>query len=380
MMKKFLNSWKFILSIVILFVLVLSFVLYNYFFKSKVVDLDKIDYKSLDDSNLQNLMMENIYSGLEANLSSDDYVIKSIAMTYISKEYIEELNYNNKSNIYFGFTLSELANMFQDKKYVFTVNDKNETIVKEFEFSNDNYKRMLSNVCIGTGIILGCATISILSTGTAVSAIFMMSAKTATTMALSSAVIDGVLSYGVEYIKTGNTEKALNEGLLNSTEGFKMGAIMGAVSSGSVEIASQLNQSKKFKNLNPVKRGQECEKIAYNKYGGKQQQSYLNGNIVSSDTNGSVRPDLTRYVDGHLEAIEIKNYNLNSSTSRRNLIKVLKEQVAERKRHLPKGSTQRICLVTKGRNYNKKFINSFIKQIQNELRDVFHNIPIEVIY
>lgn len=124
MMKKFLNSWKFILSIVILLVLVLSFVLYNYFFKSKVVDLDKIDYKSLDDSNLQNLMMENIYSGLEANLSSDDYVIKSIAMTYISKEYIEELNYNNKSNIYFGFTLSELANMFQDKKYVFTVNDK----------------------------------------------------------------------------------------------------------------------------------------------------------------------------------------------------------------------------------------------------------------
>ena len=140
MMKKFLNSWKFILSIVILLVLVLSSVLYNYFFKSKVVDLDKIDYKSLDDSNLQNLMMENIYSGLEANLSSDDYVVKSIAMTYISKEYIEELNYNNKSNIYFGFTLSELANMFQDKKYVFTVNDKNETIVKEFEFSNDNYK------------------------------------------------------------------------------------------------------------------------------------------------------------------------------------------------------------------------------------------------
>ena len=371
MMKKFLNSWKFILSIVILLVLVLSSVLYNYFFKSKVVDLDKIDYKSLDDSNLQNLMMENIYSGLEANLSSDDYVVKSIAMTYISKEYIEELNYNNKSNIYFGFTLSELANMFQDKKYVFTVNDKNETIVKEFEFSN---------VCIGTGIILGCATISILSTGTAISAIFMMSAKTATTMALSSAAIDGVISYGVEYIKTGNTEKAFNEGLVNSTEGFKIGAIMGAVSGATFEIASQLNQSKKFKKLNPIDRGQEGEKIVYNKYGGRQQEAYLNGNIVSSNTNGSVRPDLIRDVKGHLEAIEIKNYNLDSSISRRNLIKVLKEQVAERIRHLPKGSTQRICLVTKGRNYNKKFINSFIKQIQNELSDIYYNIPIEAIY
>ena len=380
MMKKFLNSWKFILSIVILLVLVLSFVIYNYFFKSKVVDLDKIDYKSLDDSNLQNLMMENIYSGLEANLSSDDYVVKSIEMTYISKEYIEELNYNNKSNIYFGFKLSELANMFQDKKYVFTVNDKNETIVKEFEFSNDNYKRMLSNVCIGTGIILGCATISILSTGTAVSAIFMMSAKTATTMALSSAAIDGVLSYGVEYIKTGNTEKAFNEGLVNSTEGFKIGAIMGAVSGATFEIASQLNQSKKFKKLNPIDRGQEGEKIVYNKYGGRQQEAYLNGNIVSSNTNGSVRPDLIRDVKGHLEAIETKDYNLDSSTSRRNLIKILREQVAERIKHLPKGSTQRICLVTKGRNYNKKFVNDFIKQIQNELRDVYPNIPIEAIY
>ena len=59
---------------------------------------------------------------------------------------------------------------------------------------------------------------------------------------------------------------------------------------------------------------------------------------------------------------------------------MLKEQVAERIRHLPNGSTQRICLVTKGRNYNKKFVNDFIKQIQNELRDVYPNIPIEAIY
>ena len=183
-----------------------------------------------------------------------------------------------------------------------------------------------------------------------------------------------------EYIKTGNTEKAFNEGLLNSTEGFKMGAIMGAVSGATFEIASQLNQSKKFKKLNLIDRGQEGEKIAYNKYGGRQQEAYLNGNIVSSNTNGSVRPDLIRDVKGHLEAIEIKNYKLDSSTSRRNLIKILREQVAERIIHLPKGSTQRICLVTKGRNYNKKFVNDFIKQIQNELRDVYPNIPIEAIY
>ena len=140
-----------------------------------------------------------------------------------------------------------------------------------------------------------------------------------------------------------------------------------------------MNQSKKFKNLNSVKRGQEGEKIVYNKYGGKQQESYLNGNIVISKTDGSVRSDLIREVNCHLEAIEIKNYNLDSPTSRRNLIKVLKEQVAERIRHLPKGSTQRICLVTKGRNYNKKFINSFIKQIQNELSDIYYNIPISSI-
>ena len=104
-----------------------------------------------------------------------------------------------------------------------------------------------------------------------------------------------------------------------------MGAIMGAVSGATFEIASQLNQSKKFKKLNPIDRGQEGEKIVYNKYGGRQQEAYLNGNIVSSNTNGSVRPDLIRDVKGHLEAIEIKNYNLDSSISRRNLIKVLKE-------------------------------------------------------
>lgn len=67
--------------------------------------------------------------------------------------------YNSQENIYFGYTLSELANQFQGKKFVFSVDD-GKTVVNEFQEYDDTYDQIIKNVAVGTGVILICVTVS----------------------------------------------------------------------------------------------------------------------------------------------------------------------------------------------------------------------------
>ena len=69
---------------------------------------EKISFTGLDDSQLQDYVIEHLYSGVNAEFTNDDYTIEEISTVYISKEYIEESEYNAKSNIYFGYTLDEI--------------------------------------------------------------------------------------------------------------------------------------------------------------------------------------------------------------------------------------------------------------------------------
>ena len=80
-----------------------------------------------------------------------------------------------------------------------------------------------------------------------------------------------------------------------------------------------------------------------------------------------------------MEAIEVKNYNLNSNASQSYLRKELKRQITDRVNNLPPGTGQRIVLDTKGRNYSKGTINDTIEKIRNALRDVYPDIPIDIL-
>lgn len=342
-----------------------------------VLDSKEIYFTGLDDENLQNYMMENLYSSLNSNFTNDDYQIENISTTYVSKEYIEELNYNSKSNIYFGFTLDELAQQFNGKKYVFEVGENNETTVSEFEEYDNTYVQMLKNVAIGSGVILICTTVSI-ATGGTISIIFAASAKTATEFAVSSFAVSTVISSAVEYYQTGDIQKSLEEGVLDGTESFKWGAILGSVSGGVSETITQLKASKEIKVMNSSQLGARAEARAQLKYGGKDQVSYINGEEVPTSIAGATRPDLIRKVNGKLEAIEVKNYNLDNYWSRQGLYNELERQVTNRVTHLPQGSTQRIVLDVQGRNYSKNRIKEVISQIKNVCKDVYPNIPVDI--
>ena len=199
----------------------------------------KVDFASLDDSDLHRYVQDNLYLELVSQLDSEEYLVENVSTVYISQEYIDELTYNSQPNIYFGYTLEEIDKVYQGTRYVFTINNEGETIVVPFEAYDDTYEQVLKNVAIGTGVILVCVTVSVVSAGAgapAVSMIFAVSAKTGTAFALSSGGLSAVASGIVTGIETGDMDEALKAAALSGSEGFKWGAITGVISGGTTEV------------------------------------------------------------------------------------------------------------------------------------------------
>ena len=196
------------------------------------------EFSDLNDVNLLVYLEDSIYSEIVTALNSEDYFVENVNAIYISKEYLEEVAYNSQENIYFGYTLSELDSYFQGTRYVFTLGDDGQTVVTEFQKYDDTYDQILKNVAIGTGVILVCVTVSIVTYGAgapAVSMIFAASAKTGTIMALSSGVFSGVSAGVVKGIETGDLNESMKAAALAGSEGFKWGAISGTIAGGSGE-------------------------------------------------------------------------------------------------------------------------------------------------
>lgn len=99
---------------------------------------------------------------------------------------------------------------------------------------------------------------------------------------------------------------------------------------------------------------------------------------VSYGTLGATKPDIIREVNGGLEAIEVKNYDLINENNLSSLGNELKRQVSERIVNLPEGSTQRIVLDVKGRNYSPSTLDNAINSIRNKLDSIYYDIPIDV--
>lgn len=197
-----------------------------------------VDFNSLDDAELQRYVQDNIYNELVAQLDSDEYFVENVSAVYISQEYIDELTYNSKPNVYFGYTLEEIDAVYQGTRYVFTMSEDGDTIVVPFEEYDDTFEQVIKNVAIGTGVILICVTVSVVSGGAgapAVSMIFAASAKSGTIFALSSGGLSTVASGVVTGIETGDMDEALKAAALSGSESFKWGAITGVISGGATE-------------------------------------------------------------------------------------------------------------------------------------------------
>ena len=136
---------------------------------------------------------------------------------------------------------------------------------------------------------------------------------------------------------------------------------------GTVEIADDL----------PAWR--QAELRALNEYGGYEQLSYLKGEQVSAFTDGATRPDIVRNLGDHIEAVEVKFYNLDDPSSVRVLLKEIRREVTDRVLNLPHGSTQRIILDVTGRGFSETTCTNVVNEILTLLADVYPSIPIEIV-
>ncbi len=195
-------------------------------------------FTDLNDTTLLDYYEKSVYTDV-SNRLGPDYLVENVSTVYISKEYIEELAYNSQTNIFFGYSLADLDAQFQGTRYVFTLGDNGETTVVQFENYDDTYEKVIKNVAIGTGVILVCVTVSVVSGGAgapAVAMIFAASAKTGAIFAASSGALSAVIAGTVTGLQTKDFDAALKAGALAGSESFKWGAITGALVGGSTEL------------------------------------------------------------------------------------------------------------------------------------------------
>ena len=204
-------------------------------------------FDDMSDPELTESLEDSIYSSLLATFNSDEFVIDEVEMTYISKEYLEELAFNSQENIFFGYSLSDIIDYYGDTPYVFTIQD-GQTVVKAFESYDDTWEQVATNVVTGTGVIAVCATITVLAPAVgapaAVTAIFTFATGGAVTGAAIDATVSGVFSGIATAIKTGSVEDAVKAAALSASEGYKCGAIIGAVTGAGAEGIGLLRASK----------------------------------------------------------------------------------------------------------------------------------------
>lgn len=65
-------------------------------------------FSGLDDEDLLRYVETDVYDKMITNFDSDEYFIENVSTVYLSKEYLEELEYNSQSNVYFGYSVNEL--------------------------------------------------------------------------------------------------------------------------------------------------------------------------------------------------------------------------------------------------------------------------------
>jgi hypothetical protein len=336
---------------------------------------EKATYSSLSDPELLQRVEDDTYAEFEEQLASDDYQVQDVTATYVSKEYLDELAYNSQENIYFGYTLSDLQGRFGDQKYVFTLGDDGHTAVKAIGNYDDSFNRIVRNVAIGAGVILVCVTVTVVTDGTAAPAairavhtIFVGSAERAAVFGGCGALA-GAIEGVVDGIKTGDMETGLKNAAVSASEGFKWGAMVGAVTKTGSNVLSLVVSS------GVVPTPGESEEAVEMLYNGRTQVSFLGGKEYLGHPTGSTRPDVVAEIDGIPTAIEVKNYDLEKNLS--GLKTELKRQLTQRKTDLPEGYAQMVVEDVRGRGYSQEFLDQTLEDLQSMAREIDPSIVVK---
>ena len=101
------------------------------------------------------------------------------------------------------------------------------------------------------------------------------------------------------------------------------------------------------------------------------QRSFLDGREVQRGTKGSSRPEY--YTSRH--SVEVKNYNIESSSGINNLANNVSKQVNQRIVNLPTGTKQTIVIDVRGQTYTSETLEKIIKTITGKC-----SVDVEIIF
>ena len=270
-----------------------------------------MNFTSLNDPNLLQYVEDSVYTNVVEGLDSEKYFVENVETVYISKKYLDELSYNSQENVYFGYTLSDITSQWGEEKYIFTVGDDGKTTIQAFKEYDDTYDKVIRNIAIGTGIILVCVTVSVVTGGTgaapAVSMIFAASAKTGTIMALSSGTLGGAATAITCGIEGKSLDDTIKESALSASEEFMWGAIGGSITGGASEAIAL--------------KGATLNGLTMNEAAIIQKESKLSPAMIKQFSSLSEYDDFIRIADNlKLSVKEIEKLCLNNGFS----IKMLK--------------------------------------------------------
>lgn len=333
-------------------------------------------YLGMMDDDLRQSIQDNIYEELEARFDESEMIIENVQSQYFSKEYLEEYAYNSKTNIFFGYSLEDIKKQFGDSKYIFTLDEDGNTVVKAFSPRENIYDDVIKNTVIGSGVILVCVTLAAVSTAASaplgvsrMQIILSFSAAGSiiggTVVGAASAAACGI----AEYLKSGDSHDAWETAVLAGSEGFKWGAIGGAVVGAA--IGTYVTSG--------VHTPRESEIFVQKLFPGTSEQAiFKDGVQITKKVPGSTIPDLIKKgKDGRWIAYEVKNYDLFKSL--RSLVSTLRKQMANRVANMPPDTVQRLVLDVTGRGYKKSELKFIVNLLQNSLKDVCPNLIISVV-
>lgn len=86
-----------------------------------------LDEQVLSGQDMLSYVESAVYAELVETLDPEMFYVEDVSTAYLSKEYLEELAYNSKANIFFGYNLDDLNAMFQGTRYVFTLDESGQT-------------------------------------------------------------------------------------------------------------------------------------------------------------------------------------------------------------------------------------------------------------
>lgn len=173
-----------------------------------IIDNKDMVYNDISDPKFLEYIEDTLSFELKNNLDDEIYTLEDIETVFYSKEYLEELEYNTQSNIYFGYTLDDIDKKFEGERYVFTLGEDGKTTIIPFEEYDDTFDGVLKAVAIGSGVFFLCATVKVAASAGAVTAMskvktmFVVVKEKNVVRILSAGLLNGV----VEGINSGEIE------------------------------------------------------------------------------------------------------------------------------------------------------------------------------